>query len=124
MNEHDEIMRLINNSFYDGEHPLRSGRSGMKDFAKLAFLITNCSNNNLGIYLARLDELFQKVEDCNSCSAKLSAFLYLYCRGRRGFEEVAGGYLEKHREIQAGATLRGSERNYMDEVLKEIEEQV
>ena len=78
----EQVEIAITNRLHES-HPLRSGRSGIEEWAKLAVFMETNDGSALRPHLGAIDELFEKTltSEC-ACSGKICAFMEVFCEGR------------------------------------------
>ncbi len=113
---HKEVARLIGNRFYEHGHPFRSGRTGMRDFARLSLLLPAVPEAEFSRCVAEVERLAGVVRDCVSCSGRLFAFLSVLCAERA--PDKARHYAERLRRIER--QVRHGPGDFLGEVMQEI----
>lgn len=111
------IMRLINNRLYEGKHPFARDSVGMADFGELTGILRKRPKEEVAKYVAEIERIFEVIKDCQTCTAKLCAYLVFICEGI--LEDKYQEYAAKLEPLRKNERYN---RDYKDEVYSLLKE--
>lgn len=119
---HREIMRRINNRYYDTRDlcSMRRGGPGLAELAGVIPLTKGLGAEALATYAGHLEKVISTRGECERCEAKVYAILCLIIEGIDPEKASRYGRSVRRRKESLGAA--GENRNFFEEV-KEAAEQ-
>lgn len=113
---HREIMRRINNRYYDTKDlcSMRRGGPGLPELAGVIPLTKGLGAEAIATYAGHLEKVISTRGECERCEAKVYAILCLIMEGIDSERARGYGRMVRHRKDSLGAA--GESRNFFEEV--------
>ena len=120
---HREIMRRINNRYYDTKDlcSMRRGGPGLAELAGVIPLTNGLGAEAIAIYAGHLEKVISTRGRCERCEAKVYAILCLVVESTD--PERAGRYRRMIRRRKEMLGVAGASRDFIDEVSAAAEQE-
>lgn len=120
---HREIMRRINNRYYDTKDlcSMRRGGPGLPELAGVIPLTTGLGAEAIATYAGHLEKVISTRGHCERCEAKVFAILCMIMEGIDPEKARRYGRMVRQRKDSLGAG--GENRNFFDEVAEAAEQE-
>ena len=120
---HREIMRRINNRYYDTKDlcSMRRGGPGLPELAGVIPLTKGLGAEAIATYTGHLEKVISTRGHCERCEAKVFAIMCLIMEGIDSEKANRYGWMVRQRKDSFGAG--GENRNFFEEVTEAAEQE-
>lgn len=120
---HREIMRRINNRYFDAKDlcSMRRGGPGLAELAGVIPLVEGLGSEAITVYAGHLEKVISTRGHCERCEAKVYAILFLVVKATDPAK--AARYKRMVLRLKAALGVAGQHRDFLAEVQEEADQE-